>query len=208
MRTITSVPLIARRSSQPRPQRSMVPGRKFSASTSALAASRLISACPSGSRRLHVIDFLLRDSTSHQYESPSRAGVPSRRRSSPRPGCSTLMTSAPNSPSSVQQKGAATNVARSSTVRPSSAEGTRLRSNLAERRLQACARRARRRRVSPGSRVEPGDAVKAVDQGSAKVRSFSVRDGWRMRLSALASIWRIRSRVTRNSCPTSSRVQS
>ena len=43
----------------------MVPGRKFSARTSDCAASRLISACPSGSRRLQVMDFLLRDSTSH-----------------------------------------------------------------------------------------------------------------------------------------------
>src|SRR5688572_3300656 len=123
MRTITSGAFTARSSSQPRPQRSIVPGRKFSATMSAEALSRLMSAWPSGSRRLHVIDFLLRDSTSHQYDSPARAGVPRRRRSSPRPGCSTLMTSAPNSPSSVQQKGAATKVARSSTVRPASAEG-------------------------------------------------------------------------------------
>src|SRR5262249_30624868 len=59
------------------------------------------------------------------------------RRSSPRPGCSTLMTSAPNSPSSVAQKGAATNVARSRTDRPSRARGTSPTSTLATRRLQA-----------------------------------------------------------------------
>ena len=41
------------------------------------------------------------------------------------PGCSTLITSAPNSPSSVQQKGAATKVARSSAVRPSSGRAMR-----------------------------------------------------------------------------------
>src|SRR5688500_6126052 len=136
MRTITRPALTRRRSSQPSPQRSIVPGRKFSASTSAPAARRLISAWPSGARRLQVIDFLLRDSTSHQYDSPSRAGVPSRGRSSPRPGCSTLITSAPNSPRSVAQKGAATNVARSSTVRPSRARGTSPTSTLAGGGLQ------------------------------------------------------------------------
>src|SRR5882672_1289977 len=136
MRTMTSAGLTPRSSSQPSCQRSSVPGRKFSASTSAAAASRLISAWPSGTRRLHVIDFLLRDSTSHQYESPSRTGVPRRRRSSPRPGCSTLITSAPNSPSSVAQNGAATKVARSSTERPSRARGTSPTSTLAVRGLQ------------------------------------------------------------------------
>ena len=55
---------------------------------------------------------------------PLAGGGPRRRRSSPRPGCSTLITSAPNSPSRVQQKGAATKVARSSTERPASAVGT------------------------------------------------------------------------------------
>ena len=48
----------------------MVPGRKFSARMSARAASRAMSAWPSGSRRLHVIDFLFRPSTSHMYEIP------------------------------------------------------------------------------------------------------------------------------------------
>src|SRR2546425_345214 len=46
MRTITRPRFTARRSSQPRPQRSIVPGRKFSASTSAAAARRLSSARP------------------------------------------------------------------------------------------------------------------------------------------------------------------
>src|SRR5713226_8470652 len=85
------------------------------------AARRFSSACPSAVRRLHVTDFLFRDSASHQYESPGCAGRPSRRRSSPTPGCSTLMTSAPNSPRSVAQTGAARNVARSRTVTPASA---------------------------------------------------------------------------------------
>src|SRR5882672_1192599 len=158
MRTMTSAGLTPRSSSQPSCQRSSVRGRKFSASTSALAVSRLIRACPSGSRRLHVIDFLLRDSTSHQYESPSRTGVPSRRRSSPRPGCSTLITSAPNSPSSVQQNGAATKVARSSTERPSRARGTSPTSTLAARGLQE-----RGRLLDLGDDLAGGGAVAADD---------------------------------------------
>ena len=93
----------------PRFHRSSVPGRKFSVTTLAEATSRRINACPSGSLRLHVIDFLLRASTNHQYEPPADGvtGRPSRRRSLPTRGCSTLITSAPNSPRSVAQTGAA-----------------------------------------------------------------------------------------------------
>src|SRR5262245_52957710 len=123
IRTSTSPGLTARRSSQPSPQRSSVPGRKFSVTTSACATRRLTSSWPSGTRRLQVTDLLFRDSASHQYDTPGPAGVPSRRRSSPGPGCSTLITSAPNSPRRVEQKGAATKVARSTTVSPSSARG-------------------------------------------------------------------------------------
>jgi hypothetical protein len=43
-------------------------------------------------------------------------------------------------------------------------------------------------------------------QLSMKLFSCLLRDGWRSLRSALASIWRIRSRVTSKSCPTSSRV--
>src|SRR2546422_4165154 len=43
---------------------------------------------------------------------------------------------------------------------------------------------------------------------SRKLRSFFDRDGCRSLRSALASIWRIRSRVTAKSCPTSSSVCS
>src|SRR5688572_16413655 len=121
IRTITSPRFTAESSAHPSPHRSIVPGRKFSASTSADAASRFSSACPSGTRRLQVIDFLLRDSTSHQSGWPAAARRPSRRRSSPVPGCSTLTTVAPNSARSVQQNGAATKVAQSRMVRPSSA---------------------------------------------------------------------------------------
>src|SRR5262245_54794330 len=43
---------------------------------------------------------------------------------------------------------------------------------------------------------------------SRKLRSFLDRDGWRSFRRALASICRMRSRVTAKSCPTSSRVCS
>src|SRR5215468_4678985 len=62
--------------------------------------------------------FLLRFSTDHQYvQSPSDG--PSRRRSSPLPGSSVLMTSAPNSAIRAPQKGPATMDASSSTRMPS-----------------------------------------------------------------------------------------
>jgi hypothetical protein len=66
------------------------------------------------------MDFLFRASESHQSDTPS-AWRPRRLRSSPTPGCSTLTTSAPNSPRSVAHIGAAMNVARSRTTSPSSA---------------------------------------------------------------------------------------
>src|SRR5712691_9157027 len=62
--------------------------------------------------------FLLRLSTDHQYvQSPSDG--PSRRRSSPLPGSSVLITSAPNSAIRAPQKGPATMDASSSTRMPS-----------------------------------------------------------------------------------------
>jgi len=48
----------------------MVPGRKFSISTSAHAISRRAIACPSGSRRFKVTERLLRPITGHQGEWP------------------------------------------------------------------------------------------------------------------------------------------
>ena len=44
------------------------------------------------------MDFLFRDSLSQVTVSPTGVGVPNRRREHPTPGCSTLITSAPNSP--------------------------------------------------------------------------------------------------------------
>ena len=56
-----------------------------------------------------MIDFLFRDSWSQMRLSPVSLAlaVPKRRSGSPTPGCSILMTSAPNSASRVPQNGAA-----------------------------------------------------------------------------------------------------
>jgi hypothetical protein len=71
-----------------------------------------------GMRRSSVTERLLRDSLSQVSVSPRstacQSGAVRRRRS----GCSTFSTSAPNSPSKVAQKGAATTVATSMTRRP------------------------------------------------------------------------------------------
>ena len=48
----------------------------------------------------------------------------------------------------------------------------------------------------------------APHRSSRKPRSFLVREGWRSLRRALASIWRMRSRVTLNALPTSSRVSA
>lgn len=112
--------LAADSSAQPRSHFSSVPGRKFSITTSAVAASRSRVARPPGRDRSRVIARLLRPSTFHHRPTPSFAG-PCPRDGSGRPGCSTLITSAPKSPSSVAAMGPAKSVARSSTRTPSSA---------------------------------------------------------------------------------------
>src|SRR5213594_4723883 len=119
MRAITRRGLIACSASQPRPQRSRTPGRKFSRTTSQCVTSRRTMSCPFGRCRSSVMSFLLRLSTANQYVQPSAVG-PRRRRSSPRPGISVLITSAPNSAISAPQNGPATTWASSSTRIPSS----------------------------------------------------------------------------------------
>src|SRR5215813_7590300 len=95
----------------------MVPGRKFSRTTSALATSVRRMACPSGAFMLRVRLFLLR-LTERKYVAspPAKGGQP--RVSSPLPGSSTLMTSAPMSPRIIEQKGPASTRVRSSTRIP------------------------------------------------------------------------------------------
>src|SRR5919204_3909361 len=91
-------------------------------STSALAVRRRTIATPSGSLRLTAIPRLLRLLTRYPADSPSLCGGHVRD-SSPTPGSSTLMTSAPRSPSSAPQYGPASTRERSTTRTPSSASG-------------------------------------------------------------------------------------
>src|ERR1044071_2515378 len=95
----------------------MVPGRKFSITTSALARRRRRIACPSRAFMLRVRLFLLRLTDMKYVASPpANGGQP--RVSSPLPGSSTLMISAPMSPSDMAQKGPARTRVRSMTRRP------------------------------------------------------------------------------------------
>ena len=83
----------------------MTPGRKFSTSTSASTTSLRSSSAPSGLPKFSVTVRLLRAMTFHHNPCPSRF-QPWVRAGSPL-GCSTLMTSAPRSPSSIAVMGAA-----------------------------------------------------------------------------------------------------
>src|SRR5436853_5368365 len=102
----------------------MVPGLKFSSTTSALATSLRRMACPSGAFMLRVRLFLLR-LTERKYVAspPEKGGQP--RVSSPLPGSSTLMISAPMSPRIIEQNGPASTRVRSSTRTPDSGRSAR-----------------------------------------------------------------------------------
>src|SRR5215210_5156400 len=118
-RTITRPGLMPLRSSYPRPHFSSVPGLKFSTTTSASEMSRRARFCPSPSRRLMVIDFLLRAIMGHQRVCPSLRWRPHTRMGSPLPGGSSFMTSAPKSARSWAQKGPARRLPISTTRTPS-----------------------------------------------------------------------------------------
>src|SRR5262245_44338620 len=97
----------------------MVPGRKFSSTTSAFAMRRRRMAWPSGAFIFSVRLFLLRFTDMKYVASPPvKGGQP--RVSSPLPGSSTLMTSAPMSPSDMEQNGPASTRVRSMTRTPAS----------------------------------------------------------------------------------------
>src|SRR5215217_876611 len=100
------------------PRASMTPGRKFSTTTSAVSASRWKSACPSGRLISRVRERLLRFAERKKALMPEKKGGPAARLSSPTPGFSTLMTSAPRSPNSMAQVGPARWRPRSSTRTP------------------------------------------------------------------------------------------
>src|SRR5215211_7022739 len=111
--------LMPLRSSYPRPHFSSVPGLKFSTTTSASEMSRRARFCPSPSRRLMVIDFLLRAIMGHHRVCPSLRWRPHTRMGSPLPGGSSFMTSAPKSARSWPQKGPASRLPISTTRTPS-----------------------------------------------------------------------------------------
>src|SRR5215472_18733943 len=84
----------------------MVPGRKFSRTTSARAMRRRRMACPSGAFMFRVKPFLLRLTDMKYVASPpTKGGQP--RVSSPLPGSSILITSAPMSPRNMDPNGPA-----------------------------------------------------------------------------------------------------
>src|SRR4029450_8471649 len=97
----------------------MVPGRKFSSRTSLFFASLRRTSRPSGAFRFRVMLFLLRFTDMKYVDSPPTNGG-QLRVSSPLPGSSTLITSAPMSPSIIAQKGPARTPVRSSTRTPAS----------------------------------------------------------------------------------------
>ena len=106
--------LMADSASYDRPHFSIVPGRKFSMSTSASAASLRTTSWPSGTRKSTQTDCLLRDCASHQTEVPS-CSIRHLRSGSPCPGGSILMTCAPKSASVLAANGPAINCPSSST---------------------------------------------------------------------------------------------
>src|SRR3954454_28045 len=112
--------LASSRRSGPRFQRSSVPGRKFSMSTSASRASASSSSWPRSSRRLSVMQRLLRTSTGHSRLLPSIWPRPHSRIESGLPGGSTLITSAPRSPSIRPANGPASMPPSSTTRTPAS----------------------------------------------------------------------------------------
>src|SRR3990172_3646788 len=94
------------------------PTLKFSTSTSLAAARRLTISLPSGALRFTVTLFLLRLMQRKYALSPPAKGGPQWRVSSPAPGRSILITSAPRSPSIIVQNGPARILEMSSTLRP------------------------------------------------------------------------------------------
>src|ERR671935_513807 len=102
----------------------MVPVRKFSSSTSLFFTNRFSSSRPSGALRFSVTLCLLRFTDMKYVDSPpANGGQP--RVSSPLPGSSILITSAPMSPSNIAQYGPARTRVRSRTRIPFSAGSAR-----------------------------------------------------------------------------------
>src|SRR6266508_7033467 len=119
MEQYTSFGLSFESAAYPKPRRSIVPGRKFSSRTSLFATSFRRMSWPSAALRLRVRLFLLRLTDMKYVASPPTKGG-QLRVSSPRPGSSILITSAPMSPSIIEQNGPASTRVRSRTRIPAS----------------------------------------------------------------------------------------
>src|SRR3954469_22052649 len=117
-RAETAFGFLAWTSSGPSPHFSIVPGRKFSSTTSADSHRRIAIAWPSASRRLSVTERLLRARIDHHSEWSLWRRRPQSRIASPDPGASIFTTSAPKSPSSVPTYGPASSWPNSITRRP------------------------------------------------------------------------------------------
>src|SRR3954469_247465 len=126
-RAETAFGFFAWTSSGPSPHFSIVPGRKFSSTTSADSHRRIAIAWPSAARRLSVTERLLRARIDHHSEWSLWRRRPQSRIASPEPGASILTTSAPKSPSSVPTYGPASSwpnsIARSPVSGPSPSAG-------------------------------------------------------------------------------------
>src|SRR5437867_2757523 len=112
--------LIRRSASYPKPRRSIAPGPKFSATTSARPTIRSKMARPRSVFRSSVTLFLLALRRRKNQASRSARSDSARRPGSP-PGGSILMTSAPSQASISVQLGPASYCVRSNTTIPSSA---------------------------------------------------------------------------------------
>ena len=110
----------SRRRSGPMPSFSAPPNLKFWITTSLCIARSRTSCWPSGVCRSMPTERLLRLTLLKYAVSVRPTRRPQSRVSSPRPGCSTLITSAPRSPSTMPQVGPANTRERSSTRTPSS----------------------------------------------------------------------------------------
>src|SRR6185436_1236595 len=142
------------------PQRSIVPGRKFSTITSAPAHNSAAICCPRGSRKLRATERLLRESTDHQSEWSLWRSCPHSRIGSPAGGASTFTTSAPKSASSVPTYGPARSCPNSSARRPVS--GPEASSSVAIRH--------RDERILGAQDVHPHDRLGSLGRAFGKCR--------------------------------------
>src|SRR3954468_15758338 len=120
-------------SSGPRPHFSIVPGRKFSSTMSAVAARSRAISWALGSRRVRVTERLLRARIDHHRLWSLWRRRPQSRIASPSPGASILITSAPKSPRSVPVYGPARSCPNSIARSPCSG-GSAMRAHLLQER--------------------------------------------------------------------------